>query len=146
MAATNHTPVIDLTQYVNTDKPAYLTDHNSDMLKIDTAIGADRARLNTLESNQTGSGGLTERITQAESDIDSLETNVTSIGGRTGVLETEYSALEGRVDTLEDTTDDQARAIQGTTQLAYTIGNPYDSTVTYSVGDYAIVNNTLYKY
>lgn len=38
MASTNKTPNYDLSQFIGTDKPAWLTDYNGDMLKIDTAV------------------------------------------------------------------------------------------------------------
>ena len=38
MASTNKTANYDLSQYVGTDIPSYLTDYNGDMSKIDTAI------------------------------------------------------------------------------------------------------------
>lgn len=38
MASTNKTTNYDLSQYVGTDKPTYLGDYNSDMLKIDTQM------------------------------------------------------------------------------------------------------------
>ena len=40
MGATNPTPYYDLSQFVGTDKPAWLQDYNGDMLKIDSGINA----------------------------------------------------------------------------------------------------------
>lgn len=36
MASTNKTTTLDLSQFVGTDKPDWLTDYNEDMEKIDT--------------------------------------------------------------------------------------------------------------
>ena len=36
MASTNKTTTLDLSQFVGTDKPDWLTDYNDDMEKIDT--------------------------------------------------------------------------------------------------------------
>lgn len=38
MSSTNKTTNYELSQYIGSDKPSYLGDYNSDMLKIDTAI------------------------------------------------------------------------------------------------------------
>ena len=38
MASTNKTTNYNLSQYINSDKPTYLGDYNSDMLKIDTQM------------------------------------------------------------------------------------------------------------
>lgn len=46
--STNKTTNYNLSQYVGTDKPTYLGDYNSDMLKIDTAIkGVSDANIST---------------------------------------------------------------------------------------------------
>lgn len=42
MASTNKTSNYDLSQYIGTDKPTYLGDYNSDMLKIDTAMAENK--------------------------------------------------------------------------------------------------------
>lgn len=41
MSATNHTTNLSLSQFVNTDVPAWRQDYNGDMLKIDNAYTAD---------------------------------------------------------------------------------------------------------
>lgn len=50
MATTNHTPTIELSQYISTDKTSYLVNYNDDMLKIDGAIAADRDDINTAQN------------------------------------------------------------------------------------------------
>lgn len=50
MATTNHTPTIELSQYISTDKTSYLVNYNDDMLKIDSAIAADRDDINTAQN------------------------------------------------------------------------------------------------
>ena len=50
MATTNHTPTIELSQYVSTDKTSYLVNYNDDMLKIDGAIATDRDNINTAQN------------------------------------------------------------------------------------------------
>lgn len=57
MSATNHTSTIELSQYVSTDKPTYLTDYNGDMLKIDNAIAADRDSISTAQNKANTADG-----------------------------------------------------------------------------------------
>lgn len=57
MSATNHTSTIELSQYVSTDKPTYLTDYNGDMLKIDNAIAADRDSITTAQNKANTADG-----------------------------------------------------------------------------------------
>ena len=57
MSATNHTQTIELSQYVSTDKPTYLTDYNGDMLKIDNAIAADRDSISTAQNKANTADG-----------------------------------------------------------------------------------------
>ena len=53
MASTNKTTNYELSQYIGTDKPTYLGDYNSDMLKIDTAIKAASDSATTANTNAT---------------------------------------------------------------------------------------------
>lgn len=91
MASTNKTVNYDLSQYIGTDKPTYLGDYNSDMLKIDNAIkeNADEitgisgivegyaTRINNLEETATTHG---EEITENSEKINYLENNLIPIG------------------------------------------------------------------
>lgn len=160
MSHTNSTTNYELSQFLGSDKPAWLVDYNGDMLKIDTqmktnaeAAAAVAEDVSELQS-EIGSEGLTGRITQAENDIDSLETAVGSVA-----LPTTAQTLTGAVAELKGVNDDQTTAIgnnataiaqaagniSGVSQLAYSIADVYDSTDTYAVGNYAINANTLYK-
>lgn len=160
MSHTNSTTNYELSQFLGSDKPAWLVDYNGDMLKIDTQMkaNADAAAevaddVSQLQS-EIGSEGLTGRITQAENDIDALETAVGSV-----TLPTTAQTLTGAIAELKGVNDNQTTAIgnnataiaqavgniSGVSQLAYTIANVYDSTATYAIGDYAINANTLYK-
>lgn len=95
MSSTNKTLTIELSQYVGTDKPTYLSDYNGDMLKIDNAIAADRDSITTAQGKADGadakadanataiqsldgqinnaSNGLTKRVTDVEGDVNTIE-------------------------------------------------------------------------
>ena len=86
MGATNHTTNYNLSQFVGTDKPAWLQDYNGDMTKIDAGINAaklaaDSADLaaGAAQSDATAANNaITNTITPA---ITSLQTAVGSQGG-----------------------------------------------------------------
>ena len=66
MASTNKTTNYDLSQYVGSDKPTYLTDYNQDMSKIDAGIHAAKSEADT---NATSIGDLTTLTTTAKSSL-----------------------------------------------------------------------------
>lgn len=160
MAHTNATANYELSQFLGTDKPAWLVDYNGDMLKIDTALkanaDAEAASAEDIQELQDaiGAEGLTGRITDIENDIGDIKTEIGSVE-----LPTTAQSLTGAIAELKGVNDDQnteigqnsrsiaqiGGAIDDVAQLAYTIANVYDSTATYAVGAYAIYQNTLYK-
>lgn len=160
MAHTNATANYELSQFLGTDKPAWLVDYNGDMLKIDTALkanaDAEAASAEDIQELQDaiGAEGLTGRITNIENSIGEINTEIGSVE-----LPTTAQSLTGAIAELKGVNDDQNTAInqnasniaqvggsvEGVAQLAYTIANVYDSSATYAVGAYAIYQNTLYK-
>lgn len=67
MASTNKTTNYDLSQYIGTDKPTYLGDYNSDMLKIDTQM-------------KTNADNVATAISSAESAISTANSANTTAG------------------------------------------------------------------
>lgn len=73
MSSTNSTTNYELSQFIGTDKPAWLSDYNGDMAKIDaglhtaqsTATGAD----GKADSNTTAIGTLASLTTTAKTDL-----------------------------------------------------------------------------
>lgn len=73
MSSTNKTTNYELSQFLGSDKPAWLTDYNADMNKIDTGIhnaqttatGAD----GKADANTTKIGTLTNLNTTAKTDL-----------------------------------------------------------------------------
>lgn len=113
MASTNKTPNYQLSQFIATDKPAWLTDVNGDMSKIDTAIKgvADRVGVNetaiteaeaNIEDNATSISALQASSAQHGSDITDLKAqdiinknDVTNLSTRVTALEYDYIIEEG---------------------------------------------------
>lgn len=85
MASTNKTANYDLSQFVGTDKPAWLSDYNGDMSKIDagittaqnTATGAD----GKADSNASKIGNLSNLTTTVKTDAVSAINEVNTLAG-----------------------------------------------------------------
>lgn len=89
MASTNKTTNYDLSQFISTDKPAWLSDYNQDMSKIDTGIknAADAATAagGTASAASTAIGTLTNLTTTDKTNlvsaINEVNTNAATAQG-----------------------------------------------------------------
>lgn len=99
MSSTNKTTHYDLSQYVGTDKPTYLSDYNSDMAKIDAALYQANTNASSAESNAstalTQAGQALSKANTNEGDIadlesltDLLNTNVTTLNSFSNNVQT----------------------------------------------------------
>lgn len=68
MASTNKTTNYELSQFLGTDKPSWLSDYNSDMGKIDTAV-------HTVASTATGADGKADANATAIGTLSNLTTD-----------------------------------------------------------------------
>ena len=105
MSATNHTANYELSQYIGSDEPKYLTDYNGDMSKIDTAIkGVDTK----AETANTGVATNASAISALDTAVGSLQTQVATVAGvangNTGSINTINSLLGNGQPTTEDKT------------------------------------------
>lgn len=71
MSSTNKTTNYELSQFVGSDKPAWLQDYNSDMNKIDAGI-------HTAANTATGADGKADANTTKIGDLDNLTTTAKS--------------------------------------------------------------------
>lgn len=85
MASTNKTTNYDLSQFLGTDKPAWLGDYNSDMNKIDTGIHAAQttatAANGKADSANSEIGNLTGLDTDTKTDLVSAVNEVNTKAG-----------------------------------------------------------------
>ena len=95
MATTNHTPTIELSQYVSTDKTSYLVNYNNDMLAIDSAIAADRDDITTAQNTANTAEGKADTN---KLSIDAINEELNNAS--TGVLK-RITDVEGDVNTIE---------------------------------------------
>ena len=85
MSSTNKTSNLELSQFIGTDSPKWLTDYNSDMQKIDTGVAAVQTQANATDlvvSGHTSSiQSNTQSITDQQTAITALRTDVTAAQG-----------------------------------------------------------------
>lgn len=75
MSSTNKTTNYKLSQYIGTDKPTYLGDYNSDMLKIDKQLKANA----DSASNAASTAGAAQAVAEKSSkDVLNLNNSVTA--------------------------------------------------------------------
>ncbi len=142
MASTNKTPNYELSQFVETDRPAWLTDYNGDMRTLDTALKA----VSDVASGASGSiSSLADRMTAAEGGITTNANDIDTLEARADALEAQAQSSAGTIAGIQTEQIAQNAGIEAVTQLAYNIARPYDAASTYEVGDYVIFQNTLYK-
>ena len=101
MASTNKTTNLELSQYIGTDKPTYLIDYNSDMLKIDTAVGTNTTN---ITGNTTNIGTLSSLTTTDKTDlvsaINEVDGNCDTNAGNISTLNTQVGANTGNIGTM----------------------------------------------
>lgn len=73
MSSTNKTSNYELSQFLGTDKPAWLSDYNTDMSKIDTQMKANADAANVADgkadTNATAIGTLANLTTDAKTNV-----------------------------------------------------------------------------
>lgn len=74
MASTNHTDNYNLSQYIGSDKPTYLSDYNSDMYKIDAQMKTNATNIATAIS---GVESATSTANSAVSTANSAQSTAT---------------------------------------------------------------------
>ena len=100
MSSTNKTTNYELSQFVGSDKPAWLADYNNDMSKIDAGMkdNADAASVadGKAVTNATNIGNLANLNTSAKTDIVSAVNEVyTTAGTADGTAQAAATAANG---------------------------------------------------
>lgn len=94
MSSTNKTSHYELSQFIGTDKPAWLTDYNGDMLKIDTGLAAAAAEASGAQ------GTATSAASAAQAAQNTANQAVTSAAANAEDLTELKTALTNKVDTM----------------------------------------------
>ena len=90
MASTNKTTNYDLSQFVGTDKPAWLSDYNGDMAKIDAGV-------HTAQTTATGADGKADTANTKIGNLANLTT-----GNKNNCVEA-INEVDGHADTAQET-------------------------------------------
>lgn len=111
MASTNKTTNLQLSQFITTDKPSWLSDYNADMLKIDTgygtaiqdaasAVSGAASASAAAQAAQTTANSAEKRSTNNAASISTIKAALTAslvtaspINGGTSSLNIAYSPL-----------------------------------------------------
>ena len=125
MASTNKTTNYELSQYVGTDKPTYLTDYNQDMSKIDAGIHAAKSEADTNASSigtlssltTTAKNNLVASINEVDADT---ATNANNIATNTSNIATNTSAI-GTLANL--TTTSKSNLVVAANEINAKVGN-----------------------
>jgi hypothetical protein len=134
MSSTNFTPNYNLPQFIGSDKPAWLTDWNSAMLAIDTALATiATAESGTATSLATLSSQVETLATNQQSMATSITTLTTSVNSNTGAINTINSLIGNGEPTTQDKTiigaiNELAAEIPGPTTNLPAANVSYDNT------------------
>lgn len=144
MASTNKTTHYELSQYVGTDKPTYLTDYNGDMLAIDTGIYNAQTKADSAYSAAgVADGKAGDAQTTANTAVTSASTANTNIGTMANLNTTEKTNLVGainEVNTLAGTAESNVEKLNLTSFTTYTENS---TGVTISTGALTGMNITV---
>jgi hypothetical protein len=121
MSSTNKTTNYELSQFIGSDKPAWLTDYNQDMTKIDTGI-------HTAQAAATGADGK-------------ADANTTNIGDLTYLSTTAKNNLVAAVNEV----DNKAETAQGTATNASIQSTSALNTAQTALANTALLNLTDIK-
>lgn len=100
MSSTNKTTNYKLSQYIGTDKPTYLGDYNSDMLKIDTQLKANA----DSASNAVSAAGAAQAVAaDASKKVQSLNDSVTANSADISSLKTKNAQQDSSIQNASNT-------------------------------------------
>lgn len=132
MSSTNKTSNYELSQFLGTDKPAWLADYNSDMSKIDaqmklnadgvtTANGTATTASNNIGTmpnlNTTDKSSLVNAINEVKTDTGTAQSTATGAAGTASSAKTEADALKSYLSITN--TGKSTTTLTGGTQVDY---------------------------
>lgn len=109
MASTNKTTNYNLSQYIGSDKPTYLGDYNSDMLKIDTQMKTNADNISsTGASAQTALENASTALTNAnnaQTSADTAQTTADSAQNTASTALSKATTNEASINALSESLD-----------------------------------------
>lgn len=113
MSSTNKTTHYDLSQFTANDIPAWLSDYNADMGKIDTGI--HNASTSASEASTKADSAVTQ-ITELDSTVDELN-------GKVATNTSNITKAQNDITALQSSVSSNTQAIQGNTETIQSIIN-----------------------
>ena len=132
MSSTNKTSNYELSQFLGTDKPAWLSDYNTDMSKIDAQM-----KLNADSATSAGSGATT------------ANTNIGTLANLTTTAKTNLvvaiNEVDGNADTAQETANSAVAKATANEESIATIAQilNMNTTLTYTSSNATCTNGTL---
>ena len=124
MASTTKTTNLELSQFVGTDKPAWLTDYNGDMQKIDDGYkkleDANAATQADLDATKQDLSGSKTDIDDVKASVQALEAQDIALGNRLTVVEGNYDTMHHEVAINKQSIEDIETDLGMDTPLATT--------------------------
>lgn len=100
MSSTNKTTNYKLSQYIGTDKPTYLGDYNSDMLKIDSQLKANAVSA----SNAASAAGAAQAVaSDASKKVSNLNDSLTANSADIASLKTKNAQQDASIQNASNT-------------------------------------------
>ena len=91
MSSTNKTTNYELSQYIGSDKPTYLTDYNGDMYKIDAQM---KVNADNIATALTGVQTATTTANTANSTATTANTNANTANATANSVQTAFNAFK----------------------------------------------------
>lgn len=115
MSSTNKTAKLALSQFLGTDKPAWLGDYNADMQKIDDGFAnleqggqSSAADIAVLQQKDVE---LEQNITDVNDRVDTVSADLITVGNRTTVLEGNYDTIHHELVLTQELVDNHSELI-----------------------------------
>lgn len=93
MSSTNKTVNYELSQFIGSDKPAWLVDYNGDMSKIDTQM---KTNADAAASASSAASAASSAASSASSGVEALNTQINGANG----LAADVVAAQGNINTI----------------------------------------------
>ena len=142
MSSTNKTTNYDLSQFLGTDKPAWLSDYNTDMGKIDAhmKLNADSATsaASSATTANTSIGTLASLTTTAKTDLVSA---VNEVDSNADTAQTTANTAVAKATANETAIGVIATALNLNTTLTYTSANATCTNGTIGAGELYVSRN-----
>ena len=97
MASTNKTDNLKLSQFLGTDKPAWLTDYNADMQKIDDGYKKQADDIAGLDGRTTD---LETGLSNSDTEIVNIQNDVQSLKDEDVIIKRDINTLATNYDTI----------------------------------------------